>query len=287
ALAVESLMGMLLSAAVAVCLSLAFTTLSPLLAEAPRVARSRFSVRAAVLLVCLIGVAGAVVLAVRAPTFSALRPQRFSIAHVTEAVQGEEASASWLLDRYPDSRLPEAYLQLGDLRSTTPELLPMGGPFALSAVAPLLGSTPPLLEIVSDAVSGAGGGATRVVRMRLSSAGPFERLVLSVPSSVGVAQLSLPGTAYTMELIPANTPAGGIAPFACYGAACNGLEVDLHLNSPESLDAAFDVAVIAQRSGLPPEGALLTAARPATSVPSQDGDVSVVMNSITVPGSSQ
>src|SRR5690606_38030579 len=138
ALAVESLMGMLLSAAVAVCLSLAFTTFSPLLAEAPRVARSRFSVRAAVLLVCVLGVAGAVVLAVRAPTFSALRPQRFSIAHVTEAVQGEEASASWLLDRYPDSRLPEAYLQLGDLRSTTPELLPMGGPFALSAVAPLL-----------------------------------------------------------------------------------------------------------------------------------------------------
>jgi len=35
--------------------------------------------------------------------------------------------------------------------------------------------------------------------------------------------------------------------------------------------------------GLPPEGADLLEARPVNAVPSQDGDVSVVMNEVTLP----
>ena len=279
ALAVESLMGMQLSAAVAACLGLVFITLTPLLAVAPRAGGSRFSLRSAVLLACLIGVACSTVLAIRAPTFSALRPQRFSIQHVTEAVQGEEVRASWLLDRYPDSPLPEAFLQFGDFRSTAPELLPGVGPATVTTVAPLIGATPPALEVVSDVIS----GATRVMSLRLSSSEPFERLVLSVPRSLGVAEVSLPGTDYAMALIPANAPDWGSARFACHGAACDGLEVELRLSAPETLRSAFDMALVGQRSGLPPGGTELQAARPATAVPSQDGDVSVVLNLVSVP----
>lgn len=280
ALAVESLMGMLLSAGVAACLALAFITLTPLLAQAPRTGRSGFSVRPWVLLACLVGVAASTAVAVRAPTFSTLRPQRFTIKHVTEAAQGEEVRAGWLVDRYPDGPLPDAFGQFGDFRATAPELLPGVGPTTLSTAAPLLGTTPPALEVVSDAVA----GSTRVMGLRFSSLGPFERLVLTVPRTVGEADLVLPGTTTAMKLIAADAPDWGFASFHCHGSACDGLEVELRLSGAKALDMAFDMALVGQRSGLPSEGAPLQAARPATSVPSQDGDVSVAMNVVSVSG---
>jgi len=276
ALAVESLMGMLLSAAVAVSLGLAFITVTPLLAVGPRApGAARRSPRGLALIACLVGVAIGTVFAVRAPTFTELRPQRFTIRHVTSAADGVIGDAVWLVDRYPDAPLPDAF-RVWDFERATVPLLPYTDQSTIATSAPSVPVLPPTVELLSDDAD----GATRVLGLRLMAGEPFERLTLTVPRSVGSARLMVPRTGADIRLIEGE-PRGGHASFTCHGSACDGLELELHLLTSDE----FQVGVTAQRSGLPATGAQLVAARPVTAVPSQDGDVSVVSNVVSVPAS--
>ena len=280
ALSVESLLGMLLSAAVAVSLALVFVTLTPLFAVGPRAVESpRRSARGVALIACVLGVAAGVVLAVRAPTFTEVRPQRFSIRHLVTAVDGELADARWILDRYPEAPLQEGFSRW-TFEPVTVDLAPFVGSSPVSTPAdssPLPGSVlPPRVELVSDETD----GTTRVLDLRLEAGDPFERLILTVPRSVGATRLVVPTTGAEIQLIDGE-PRGGRASFTCHGAACDGLELELHLGVSD----AFDLGITAQRSGLPDEGGALLVARPATAVPSQDGDVSMVLNVVRVPES--
>ena len=45
----------------------------------------------------------------------------------------------------------------------------------------------------------------------------------------------------------------------------------------------FAITLLSLTRGLPPEGGRLLAARPATAVPSQEGDVTALAGSIAVP----
>jgi len=276
ALSVESLMGMLLSAAVAVSLALAFITVTPLLAVGPGVAGSRSrSARGVALVACVLGIAAGVALATRAPTFSELRPQRFSIRHLVTATDGDLVDARWVLDRYPDAPLQEGFGQW-TFEPVTVDLVPFVGssPISTPAASPLAGTVqPPRVEVLSDETD----GTTRVLGLRLLAGDPFERLTLTVPRSVGAARLVVPAGGVEIQLIDGE-PRGGHATFMCHGAACDGLELELHLGVPDALE----LGVTAQRSGLPDDAAGLVAARPATAVPSQDGDVSMVLNVVNV-----
>ena len=159
------------------------------------------------------------------------------------------------------------------------DLVPFVGssPVSTPEASPLPGSVqPPRVELVSDDTD----GATRVLGLRLVAGDPFERLVLTVPRTVGAARLVVPTADAEIPLIEGE-PRGGHATFMCHGAACDGLDVELHLGVTD----AIELGITAQRSGLPEEGRALTAARPATAVPSQDGDVSMVLNVVSVPES--
>ena len=62
----------------------------------------------------------------------------------------------------------------------------------------------------------------------------------------------------------------------CYGRACDGLEVEVNLVGSEPLQAL----VVDYSLGLPEAGATLLAARPATAVSYQEGDLTVVWRKV-------
>lgn len=274
ALAVESLMGMLLSAAVAMCLALAFITVTPLFASGPRTdGTGRRSPRGLLLIACVLGLAVGVVFAARAPAFSELRPQRFSFVHLVTMRDGVHQGSSWIIGRSPLAPLP-ASLQEWDFEPVSVALLPYVGSSPVSTPAPSTPALPPQVEVLSDIAD----GSSRVVDIRLVAGEPFERLTLTVPRRVGSARLVVPSTGADIQLIEGE-PRDGHGTFICHGFGCDGLELELRLSVTEG----FQLGIMSQRSGLPEAGSSLLAARPTTAVPSQDGDVSVVFNVVSVP----
>lgn len=274
ALAVESLMGMLLSAAVAVCLAFAFITVTPLLASVPRTdGTGRRSPRGVLLIACVLGMAVGVVFAARAPAFSELRPQRFSFVHLVTMRDGVHQGSSWIIGRSPLASLPASF-QEWDFEPVSVALLPYVGSSPVSTPAPETPALPPLVEVLSDSMD----GSTRVIGLRLVAGESFERLTLTVPRSVGSSRLVVPSTGADIQLVDGE-PRDGHGTFMCQGLACDGLELELHV----SVTDRFQLGLTLQRSGLPAAGSSLLAARPPTAVPSQDGDVSVVFNVVSVP----
>ena len=284
ALTVEIVAGMTLSEAVAFCLGLSFITLTPLLvplsgptsAPGPNENRTRqLSLRGALLFTSIVGVVIAGFLALRAPVFTDLRPQRFSIWHVQEASEVEPVGASWLLIRDPDGPLPTTFDALGDFASTTAITLPTGFDWFLYAEAPLRSVNPPEIELLSDESR----GSTRALGLRLIAGDDQDWLTLSIPRGAGPTRLVLPESGYEFQLVGDDSPPTGLATFNCHGSACDGLEVELHLERQSGLD----LNILAHSYGLPASGAALLAARPSTAVTSQEGDVSVVFSSLTIP----
>lgn len=288
ALSIEMAVGMALSAAVALGLGLSFLTLTPLLAVASRRTPTpqpallstatrprRLPLRAAVLLSSVIGVVFAGFLASRAPTFTEQSPQRFSIWHVQDSSAGAAASASWLLDRDPDAPLPPAFATFGEFTSSAATTLPSGPDWYRYAPAPTRTVTPPSIEVVSDESI----GTSRVLRLRLDPGEGSDWLTLAVPRSVSPARLTVDGVDDEIRLVGGASWTPDVANFRCYGPACDGLEVELRVETLEG----FELTILAHTYGLPESGAALQAARPSTAAPSQDGDVSVVFARVAIP----
>ncbi|HBY99414.1 MAG TPA: hypothetical protein DEP84_36665 [Chloroflexi bacterium] len=59
---------------------------------------------------------------------------------------------------------------------------------------------------------------------------------------------------------------------------CDGLTLALHLKS----NAPFTLFIVDKTLGLPPGGTGLTQARPASAVPSGDGDVSIIADRVLI-----
>lgn len=286
ALVVEQVMGLSLSAAVALCLGLVFITLMPLLAVgatrsttgagsgAGRLPLFGRTLRAPLMLACFVGVLVAGVFALRVPVFTADMPQRFNVVHVQAAADDGTPQATWLLDRSPDSRLPEAFAALGDFKPIAPFAFPTMG-WYLYSEAPALPVELPTVEVVADERS----EEARVVGLRLHPGTGRDWLTLSLPNASGPTRLLLPGTEYEMDLISADSPEYGMADFLCHGPICDGLELELHRTDPQG----FEVTLQGSSYGLPAEAEPLLAARPATAVQSQNGDASVVVARLLLP----
>jgi hypothetical protein len=88
-------------------------------------------------------------------------------------------------------------------------------------------------------------------------------------------RISVLGTPQTIEQFPLKE---GFYRFRCVGPRCDGLTLDLHLQS----DAAVILYVVTAVPGLPPGGDVLIAARPTAASPRSDGDTRLVFDALTL-----
>jgi hypothetical protein len=184
------------------------------------------------------------------PTYSAASPQRLNIRYVEQ-----DGKASWLAD--PVEKLPTDLRAAADFSAVPRRLVDYG------YVAPAgTAQFPPPAATVSR------NGAD----VTLDFNAPGDALGLLVPKEAQMQTLTLNGVTVTAPpsrlLIRCGTP------------DCSHARMVLKLAS----HAPLALTLLSYRAGLPPEGAKLLKARPATAQPSQMGDVTVLAAKLAVPG---
>jgi hypothetical protein len=202
------------------------------------------------LAVALLLAVGLAVTAGLQPAFSIASPQRLNIRYVEQ-----DGKASWLAD--PVEKLPTDLRAAADF-SVTPQRLVEYGYVAPAGTAQF----PPPTATVSR------NGA----EVALEFNAPGDAIGLQVPKEAQMQSLTWNGVTVPAPprqlLIRCGTP------------DCGHAHMVLRLAS----HAPLTLTLLSYRAGLPPEGARLLKARPATAQPSQTGDVTVLAAKIAVPG---
>jgi hypothetical protein len=143
------------------------------------------------------------------------------------------------------------------------------------AAAPALGAPAPEVTVVPGPGEEAGdAGRRRHVRLRIISPRGAPAATLVIPESAGLQSVRVG------EAAPQGTPRAQLGWYRVGLLALppEGMEVDLVLSAAGPVDA-----YVTDRSyGLPPSGDALKKARPASAVPIQDGDVTVVSRKIKI-----
>jgi hypothetical protein len=257
ALLLPDLLGARAAVGVAGLVSLVALAAAPFVAALP--GRLRFAPGAAALaaVFVLCGVQAAL------PHATEERPERASLVF-----HEQEGTARWLAEVDRDA-LPAA---LGAAAAFAPEREP-ALPWApqraaFAAPAPTLGLPPPRLEPL-EASAEAG---VRRVRARLVSPRGAPVLLLVLPPDAEVVSIAMEGVVVPEPAPKARRLRSGSRTYVCSAPPAAGVEIEVRLRG----ETPVPVVVADQSPGLPPEGARLVAARPATAVPSGDGDVTLV-----------
>ena len=119
-------------------------------------------------------------------------------------------------------------------------------------------------------------------------------MILVVPAAAGLQQIVVSDTPYVMGIggesadgedrseISAETGVNEPTVFTCHGAGCDGTALELHLKAPTTDSTPLTLTVADLSYGLPAEGVALQDARPENAAPGHDGDVTVMINELTV-----
>jgi hypothetical protein len=204
-----------------------------------------FSLAAALLLAV-----GLAVTAGLQPAFSIAAPQRLNIRYVEQ-----DGKAFWLAD--PVEKLPTDLRAAADF-SAVPRRLVERGYVAPAGTAQF----PPPAATVSR----------KDAEVTLDFNAPGDAIGLLVPKDAQMQSLTLNGVTVAAPprslLVRCGTP------------DCSHARMVLRLASHTPLS----LTLLSYRAGLPPEGAKLLKARPATAQPSQGGDITVLAAKLAVPG---
>jgi len=210
--------------------------------------------------------ASAIALAI--PPFSPDSPQRASILRVEDAGAGV---ARWVIETDAD-RLPRSLERAMPFhRELEFPWAPRSRAFGSPAPAPNLPA--PLFRVSDDRML---GGVRRIRGTLLSSRGaPVIRIAF--PAETPLLSMAIGGR--TVAPLPAAfvSRAGGWRSYACVTVPSEGIPVEITAR-PGPL--AF---LVADRSGdLPESAAALLSARPASAVPSQSGDGTIVIRPVRI-----
>jgi hypothetical protein len=118
-------------------------------------------------------------------------------------------------------------------------------------------------------------GAGRVVTLRVHASGRADRVVVIVPKSAQLTRVELRGKTFVPSP-DALFPAGTV--IACVTDDCRTLTLKLTFASRNRTTLTLGE----QDFGVPPDGARLIAARPATAVRSQFGDNTIIFGTLTL-----
>ena len=258
ALLLPDLLGASAAVAVAGLVALVALAASPLAAALP--GGLRFAPGAAALAAAFVlcGVQAAL------PHATAERPERLSLAFHEQG-----GTARWLAEAGHDA-LPAALRAAAAFAPAREPPFPWA-PHRSSFAAPArpLGLPAPRLEPIAEGVE---GGGVRRVRARLVSPRGAPVLLLVLPPEAEVLSLAMDGVEVPDPAPKARRFWGGSRTYVCSAPPPAGIVIDVRLRG----EARVAVTVADQGPGLPPDGARLVAARPATAVPSGDGDVTLV-----------
>jgi hypothetical protein len=200
------------------------------------------------------------------PAYSAAAPQHLNIGFVDDHVQNKSL---WTIDS--SAPLPPAIRAVMPFSAKPEHASPVG--FQPSYVAPA-GVT--RFAVPAATISTASDGAGRRVTLALHGSNDASRMFVVVSKDAPLTGIAFEGHAFTPAKDSLN-PLGTI--FACVTGDCRGKSVKLRFATKRPVE----IWLGEQRYGLPPDGAKLVAARPATAIPAQTGDTTIVFGKMKLP----
>lgn len=257
-------LGLLGAAVAGLLLALVFSALIPLTAGAGVPVR-RWLPAAALVLALLVAL-----LARTASPYSPAFPQHLDVMALVDADSGESRWA--VQNQLP---FPAAMRAAAPFARRPAPLFPWT-PYrkAIIAPAPRLDVPGPEIAVLADTTA----NGERHLRLRLTSKRGAPVATLYVPVAAGLRSIQVAG-----EPVPipprrprqARRPLDGYRPFTFWTADPAGFEVEIVTDAPAA-PRPLDWYLVDQSYDLPPAAQPLLAARPATSSPMQDGNVTLV-----------
>jgi len=262
----EGIMGFKLHPLFTVPAAFGLMTLVPLIASQPLRGHLWANSAAACLIVAVIGAAVAGLL----PSYSIASPQRVNLIYFANGKQ----PARWIAETAWKGTATEpipAQLKNAGRFHFDPDAysgLGLGSAYVAGAGAPRYPL--PNATLASDRKE----GAARVVSLLLRGSVETDTMSLRIPKEAKLRSIRIRG-----ENVPFAPDWSGNTLLICNGRDCRDLAVTLTLGS----SGAIGIPVAERRYGLPPFGASLAAARPATAMPSQSGDGAILANTLQLP----
>jgi hypothetical protein len=257
--------------AVGLFVAVLVTALAPLVPAAGALGRRWLPLAALVAAAVCIGLAFA-----SAP-YSVETPRPEPVQLVQDAGTGQ---ARWLV--FGPRPLPAALRQAAAFSRDKERAYEWGpeGYRAFVAPAPHLDVPAPQVAVLEDSAAGGKRGGKRTLRLLLTSNRGCREVAIVVPKEAKLISATVDGVA--TETTAAGAPGRHQGPpedYESFGSLTmppEGVEVVLVLGTAAPLDAlVYDLS-----SGLPPAGDALLKARPASAVPFQDGDTTVLVKKV-------
>jgi hypothetical protein len=205
------------------------------------------------------------------PAYTEFRPQRMNFLHYEARHLGE---ANWLIESpmIPSNiawSVSESVSRAGNFGKEQVAVLPWSSGRYLFAPAAPTTVPPPEVQLLADGrVAG-----ERVVQVQLRSPRGGNQVALHIPETAGLKRIDILETSRSIEKFPIER---GYQTFECFGLACDGLRLAMHLES----DASFAVIIVDSTPGLPPGSEALIQARPTSAAPSDEGDVTLISDQV-------
>jgi hypothetical protein len=204
------------------------------------------------------------------PRYTAESPQRLNLRYELNA---DTQQAHWVADA-PEDRLPAPLRRAAAFVGGASSMLPWRIGHEWAAPAPPLSLPAPVASLLG--AQRAEGGRVRY-RVHIGSPRAAAVIALAFPPQARVGSLRLEGNPEAGSSGLAVTPwrlSRGWSQLRLLGLPPDGQDLSF-----EAAEPAFDLKLFDESYGLPAQGIALQSARPRLAVPSQDGDVTVVMRS--------
>ncbi|MGH9864392.1 MAG: hypothetical protein ACRD4H_03140, partial [Candidatus Acidiferrales bacterium] len=249
---------------IAVLVALISTPLAPLAGTVS--GSKRWLVPQAALAVVIIGAAAALFL----PAFSVKSPESLDLEYFQNADSGK---SYWMADP-ASNRLPRSLIKAGSFSNKRVLIHPWGSTGAFAVDAPALNLASPMLTVRS--VSAAKGKWHYDVLLRSPRGAPV--ISLAFPPDSGVESVSMGGHVVPDLAQRMLRYTRGWRPYTCRNLSREGVEMQFTLANAKPVE----LFLLDESFALPPQGAFLQQARPATAVPIHDGDTTLVTRHVTL-----
>jgi hypothetical protein len=206
-------------------------------------------------------VACGLIIAMLLPRYSSNSPQRLNLQYELDA---STQRARWIADPLAGS-LPASLLHAAPFMPGTQSPAAAGVPAWISA-APLLPMPAPQLSILGSERR----GARLHYQLHVASARVAPIIALAFAPEAQITALELMAAAVPVAAMPRRL-GNGWSRLRLFGVPAEGVDLSF-----ETSASGFDLQLLDESYGLPPQAQSLQLARPRAAVPSQDGDVTLV-----------
>ncbi|HVZ67923.1 MAG TPA: M20/M25/M40 family metallo-hydrolase [Rhizomicrobium sp.] len=256
----ETLMGLKLHLLFTIPAALGLVTIVPLLAIEPLHRR----VRRVYVSICFFIAVMAAAAAGLLPSYSEAAPQRLNLNYVEDHVGNR---AIWTADA--GAPLPDSLAAAAKFSGNPQQAYPVAFQKAYIATAGKFRFPAPAAT--------ANATSPHRVTITLQGSGKAQQMFLVVPGTAGLRAVRIGDWRFATK--PGEFNAGNTI-IGCLTPDCRNMAITLDIDQPKP----FDLIVGERRFGLPPEGEKLLKARPATAVPSQMGDGTVLISRLRIAG---